>query len=362
MPKRRGTRIAAALLLMLATLVVPATGADASAPPALRGATLTAATYGLRLAWDAPAAGVTSVVIRAVYDTSTPIERPSDGDLVATLPASRRTYTDVTVVPGHTRHYALFARSSSGYGPLVRLAGRVLPAAAATQFQVVYVVPRDVVAVNRTAAIRTDLGSVIRWFAGQTGGRRLRFVRAPSHAIRVQTFRLSITRAALQRTANGHDGLADIKRQLGSSGLLAPRSLAVVYVESSSSRGECGVEGGPLAVLWMHSCGGIYPSTKDAFPYGATYLAAHEMTHAMGAAPNCARHSTKDGHVGDSWYPATVGGRTVRLGRDIIYEGPPGVPWGRDYQHLVLDWRHDDYYGTGSTTCPDLAKDRVWIP
>ena len=93
----------------------------------------------------------------------------------------------------------------------------------------------------------------------------------------------------------------------------------------------------------MTACNGIYPGTHDRFPEGASYLTAHEMTHALGAVPSCAPHSTGDGHVNDS-------------NRDILYEGSDG----RDWEHLVLDYNHDDYYDNTAGHCFDIKQDAVW--
>ena len=77
----------------------------------------------------------------------------------------------------------------------------------------------------------------------------------------------------------------------------------------------------------------IYPGTYPTagFPYvGSSYLLAHEMTHALGAAHEPAPHADGTGHVTDDR-------------RDIIYSGPEG----RDWDNLMLDPGHDDYYKTG---------------
>ena len=65
----------------------------------------------------------------------------------------------------------------------------------------------------------------------------------------------------------------------------------------------------------------------------------HEFMHTIGAAATCAPHSVGDGHVGDT-------------PNDLMYAG--SAPWG--VPNLVLDYGHNDYYKTGSTSCLDVAN------
>ena len=72
--------------------------------------------------------------------------------------------------------------------------------------------------------------------------------------------------------------------------------------------------------------------TPTPWPYGATYLTAHEMTHAFGAVPACAPHY--------DLVPATS------TTNDVLYAGPGD----RDWNNIQLDPGHDDYYGHGRPT------------
>lgn len=334
--------------LLLATLLP---GARAWAGPPLRpvtGASASSTVFSVRLHWTRSAdRRATYVSVRRVLGRTWPYPAdPKYGDKIADVPARRQTVFDSgDVNPGTTFTYAIFARSgrgsSAGFSAPVYVHATTTRYQNARRFEAVYAVPKDARTRSRVQAIRRDLGAVLGWYRRQTGGQEPGFVRAHG-AIVVRTLRLPLTRRQLQRRRH-NDALTDVERALAASQLIGKRVLPVVYVEAASNGPECGVDGGAVAVLWMHACGGIYPSVHDTWPYGATYLAAHEMTHALGAVPDCAKHSTKDGHVNDS-------------PRDLLYEGPKPRAW----KHLVLDYRHNDYFRSGSKTCADIARDKVW--
>src|SRR5678815_3372813 len=95
--------------------------------------------------------------------------------------------------------------------------------------------------------------------------------------------------------------------------------------------------------LWMPACD-IYPSaTTPSFPYNATYLAAHEMTHAFGAVPDCAPHADGTGHANDD-------------NRDVVYGGNSQ----RDWDHITLDPGRDACCGHGRDDCMDIARSPFW--
>jgi hypothetical protein len=70
---------------------------------------------------------------------------------------------------------------------------------------------------------------------------------------------------------------------------------------------------------------------------------AHEGTHAMGAVPSCAPHQIDGGHASDS-------------NKDLLYSGGT-----RDFEHLVLDFGHDDYYAHSLAGCLDIQDDGAWV-
>jgi hypothetical protein len=213
----------------------------------------------------------------------------------------------------------------------------------ANSFRVVYALPSDQSADPAIVpGILHEIDLVAGWFAGQTGGHQPRFY-APGGTLAVDTVTLAMTRAALEGAA---DPLTTLANGLHGLGYGTSGETVVAYVASKGI--ACGItqasNGAATTVaLWMPACD-IYPSaTTPSFPYNATYLAAHEMTHAFGAVPDCAPHSDGTGHVNDD-------------PRDVLYGGP----LQRDFLNTTLDPGHDDYYGTGRTDCLDIASSPFW--
>jgi Divergent InlB B-repeat domain len=72
----------------------------------------------------------------------------------------------------------------------------------------------------------------------------------------------------------------------------------------------------------------------------------HEILHAIGFVPSCARHVSSDGyaaHVDDS--PT-----------DLMYAPDAKSPLGGNWRQAVLDYNHDDYYRAHIPGCPDLSE------
>lgn len=204
-----------------------------------------------------------------------------------------------------------------------------------TTLQAIYAVPLDVAPVEtRVAAAQRSLEVVQGWFAGQTGGDYPVFNEVDGR-IDVQQVVLSKTTAELRvlsygemanTLANEVDGLVPA----------ATDSRLFIYFEGPQDVAACGYSGG-MIVIPMANCGGIYPSINAQFPYGDTYLAAHELTHLLGAVPSCAPNYLPGGHLdGDN--------------RDILYQGSSG----RDWNNLMLDPGNDDYYNHGRADCQDI--------
>jgi hypothetical protein len=215
--------------------------------------------------------------------------------------------------------------------------------ALANSFRVIYARPGDVPADPAVAAgIPHEIDLVAGWFAGQTGGRQPRFY-APRGALAVDAVVLPLTKAQIELSSDPLTTLADTLHGLGYG---VSGETVVAYVASKGT--GCGItednHGAATTVaLWMPACD-IYPSASTpSFPYNATYLAAHEMTHAFGAVPNCAPHADGTGHVNDD-------------NRDVVYGGNSQ----RDWDHITLDPGHDDYYGHGRTDCLDIARSAFW--
>ena len=208
-----------------------------------------------------------------------------------------------------------------------------------TAFRAVYALAADQVpTADKVPAISADIAIVNDWFATQTG-RTLqpRWTRDTAGAVAVTTITLPRT-AARYRGASFDSVVADIEA-------VSPTPTSqrtVVWVDVNSNEG-CGVTGERTSVLFEAACD-IHPAADDSWPYGATYLLAHEMTHAFGAVDPCAPHHDSGGHISDD-------------PRDILYIGAKE----RDWAHLMLDPGHDDYFQTGRSNCPGIETSPYWM-
>ncbi len=212
-----------------------------------------------------------------------------------------------------------------------------------TQLQAVYVVPADVAPVaGRNSATSDTVIATQDWFADQLGGTYPVFNRTAA-SIDVPTVVLDETAAELfALTTNAVDTTVtdQVEDQVaGASG----REL-LVFLEGEVNRSACGYRSS-LIMIPIPNCD-IAPSSPATFPYGATYLVAHEITHMLGAARSCATNYDGSGHVTDD-------------NRDIIYNGAGG----RDWQNLMLDPGNDDYLDQGFSGCfniRDSALLGIW--
>ena len=188
--------------------------------------------------------------------------------------------------------------------------------------------------------IRAELASVRAWYATQTGNRKPRFT-LDANGIVVTVVTLPVTTAAIEQlSGNMYDQVVDLVR---ATGVLQDYEMGVIYLPTQGPQNVCG-ETAVDAVLYMKECENFFP-TGTSFPFGSTYVAAHEMAHALGAVEACSPHYEGTGHVNDS--PS-----------DILYFGPQP----RDFQNATLDVNHDDYYGTNIPGCPDMEDHPVWLP
>jgi hypothetical protein len=186
-------------------------------------------------------------------------------------------------------------------------------------------------------AIRHELGLVDAWYRTQTGGLGPRWALDASGAIEVRTVTLDMSRSELEQAQFTSTVIESVQR----AGVADPDDLFVIYIDVGKY--SCGFSSGTYAFLMMASCD-IYPSASTpGFPFGTSYLAAHELTHALGAVASCAPHHGNSGHVVDD-------------NRDLLYAGPNQ----RDWLNLMLDPGRDDYYGHGRTDCTDIAHHAVW--
>jgi hypothetical protein len=192
-----------------------------------------------------------------------------------------------------------------------------------------------------TAGICTEWPFVQRWFENQAQGLSPRVKRINGQP--------EITLADLPLTATqllSGDRGQNLRDALSTFGFKDPKEVLLTFLDLDAGT-ACATTWQELNVVavYMPTCT-IYPAPSTMeFPYGGTYVVAHEMTHALGAAPSCAPHANSGGHVSDS-------------NADVIYNGPNE----RNWDHLVLDYHHDDYYHAGIPGCWDIASHPAWSP
>jgi hypothetical protein len=192
-------------------------------------------------------------------------------------------------------------------------------------------------------AIQHEIDLVDGWFRSQTtGGVGLSWVRGTGGAVDVQVVAIDRSRSELEGAG---DPEGELIQSLQRAGVADPNAIFAVYVEAGGpSSAGCGVTSQGYSILWMTACD-IHPdASTPSWPYGATYLLAHEVTHALGAVPACAPHEGNGGHVIDD-------------NRDVLYLGPSA----RDWENLMLDPGHDDYYHHDIAGCPDIEDAPYWV-
>ena len=210
------------------------------------------------------------------------------------------------------------------------------PAAAspASELQAVYVVPSDVSPVaGRGAATSDTIIATQEWFEEELGGDYPVFHRDESGIV-VPTVVLEESSAELFALSSGNVD-ATITSQIDAAVAGAVDRELVVFLEAEVNTQACGYRSS-LIMIPMPNCG-IEPRESETFPYGATYLVAHEVTHMLGAARSCGANYDGTGHVTDD-------------NRDIIYSGSAG----RDWSNLTLDPGNDDYLDHGIDGCGDI--------
>lgn len=222
------------------------------------------------------------------------------------------------------------------------------------QVHVFYVVAND--GVDRRLDVDGTIARTVTawntWFAGQTGGPRLR-VDTAGGAIDITFARLP-TREA-QITAEGPYVRERLERDLRTLDLLPPGKMAAVYYDGGSTY-SCG--GGPWPPELVGQVAAIYlQGTPPGAPACATqrlsadgvamgyfeFAMLHEIFHGLGAVPTCAPDHTMRGHV-------------LTDPSDLMYTG------SRPWRPTTLDIGRDDYWGHGRTTCLDAARSAFLDP
>lgn len=227
------------------------------------------------------------------------------------------------------------------------------------QVHVIYGVPNDGVDhhYDTNGAIARSVSAWQNWLCNQTSGRELKldttngaldvtFVRLPEDNQTIETG------SSLPWTVNpAYNPYVrdDIQIQLKKLGFNDPRKLYAVYYDGSSNY-SCGGGGWPpavtgqVAVEYMNGGNPRYPACQTnslandvRSPGYLDFDILHEIVHTLGFVPVCAPHLSQTSHVGDS--PS-----------DLMYSGTQA------WSPTVLDFNHDDYYGTGQNSCPDLSN------
>jgi hypothetical protein len=213
------------------------------------------------------------------------------------------------------------------------------------QIHVVYAVPRggkDSL-LDRNGALADSVASWNRWLRSQTGGSEFRLDTAGG-LLDVTYFQSPLTADEMQEQYGR--ALMTLERELSDSNAFAPGKLYAIYYDGPSKVG-CGQGSWPpfypgrTAALYLGGLDGTKTACrKESLSSWAPgyweFGMLHELLHALGFVPACARHDTGTGHVVDS--PS-----------DLMYTGNQRWHPGR------LDVGHDDYFRAHIGGCPDLA-------
>ena len=208
----------------------------------------------------------------------------------------------------------------------------------APAIQAVYALPSSEAPVgSRRAAIADAVTAAQTWFRTQTEGRHPVFVRRGAQ-IDLKAIGVRLPPAAEQRTW-GRSIESEIRATLG----ISPEMPLLIFVEGrvsadSDARYPCGWKNAHAVLIPIANCD-IEPEIGAQWPDGSSYIIGHELTHLLGAAPECAPHDDGGSHVTDD-------------NRDVIWQGSGG----RDWANLELDVGHDDYYMHGREDCFDIAN------
>lgn len=211
-------------------------------------------------------------------------------------------------------------------------------------FRAVYAVPSDQMPVaGEVPGIVNDIKAVNGWYATQTDNAvQPRWIRGknPDGSPGDPT----VTTVMLPRPASAYTGATAINTLADDVKAAAPPAASSEKTAVWVNAGDyaCGQTGSGVSVMWEATCS-IYPSTSDAWPFGATYLLGHELTHNFGAVPDCAPHSDGTGHSNDDPH-------------DVLYQGP----LAREWNDQRLDPGHDDYYDTGRADCKGIEGSPFW--
>jgi hypothetical protein len=190
------------------------------------------------------------------------------------------------------------------------------------QVHVMYVLPSDGVdlQLDEDGTIAGSVSAFEEWFAGQTGGMRLRL---DTHKGNLDITFAQLTRTDSQMAAYGLNLRDEVESELLASGFNAANKLYLVYY-GGTNLFACG--GAPLppvlmgnyAVLYLNGMPpGAPPCASNSFasfpdtPGYWEFSGVHELVHAQGFVVPCAPHFVLAGHVSDSDGPHVCRYRTL---------------------------------------------------
>ena len=219
-----------------------------------------------------------------------------------------------------------------------------LEVSAAQQVRFVYVVPSDGADhfLQDASGIATDAAWISEWWQQQDPTRTPRFDLYPFAGCPAGFGRLDIGFHRLSLPAAGFSGLKDPSVSLDPAlaGLFPSTQKTIVYYDGPTSDPDlCGetdyladTTGGDrgIAYVYLQSGCSLAPGSGRSAD-----VAAHELTHNLGAVPAHAPNECPDepSHACDS-------------STDLMY---PYIADGATLDDVVLDFGHDDYYGQSGT-------------
>ena len=216
------------------------------------------------------------------------------------------------------------------------------------QIHVMYVLPSDGTdeQLDTNGTITTSVGAFKKWFAEQSGGRRLRLDTFQG-ALDITFFRLSRSDAVISGT--GPFVRNHIENELVAAGFDRPNKIYAVYYGGGSTF-ACGDGAWPpmlpgnVAALYLKGtppeaipCADNPFASDEDTPGYLEFAMLHEILHTMGFVAICAPNHTLGGHVSDS--PS-----------DLMYAGP------ETWRPSILDINQDDYFDHSNSGCPDLSN------
>ncbi len=346
--KGKAIIVGVACLLVAGALTTPAAAAGTKAPKVIQAQAVVLPTLSETAVHEFGGSSAVEVTLSGVSKALKGLHVALNGEEAWGNDAIACSYGPAKAIPaGCAVDYTWDTTSGGEQTILVKAGGRTLagkvtatapaPDPVRVQFQLVYLYPagtKPVAGRIEKMTITTQL--VQLWFSGQMAGLSPRFATDASGRPSVVSVQAPLDSASLAAEEDYADVLIPTWR---ATGVIPVDSFPIIFVEGTQTKDGCGWSGrtGPdqHITIPMGNCE-IYP-TAERFPYGSSYLLAHEITHSLGGASDNAPHSDGTAHVTDD-------------PRDVIFNGDVD----RDWDHLTLDPGHDDYYLTGRTDLENI--------